>query len=359
MNIDFHYGYIYVAARLAGLSTTDAEVVAHACQYIDDSTVDGILEFKDGQSYERFAAAHGMIDYRNMESAKDRVVWAPFHFFPGGEGHTLEDKAICKKNGRPAKEMVIATLSRCQGKDNALHQLGVALHVYVDTWAHQGFSGVPSARNVVRKLESEHHPEGTWEDGLKRVLSAEFQAVGTSFIDMVSKLGHGAALHFPDLPWAKWRYENGLGHHIERDNLPDFVEAADAACRVVQAFRGLTSDFESQPGLSAEAKRVLGELMGESQSEVPDERLRLLVDAVRAGRVPGLEEDVPSYVAKGKGSWKFLATGIDSRTKDGHEKPVWTEEFERSDYRRFHDAVREHRFHAMQEILPKYGVRLA
>jgi len=359
MNIDFHFGYVYVVARLGGLSAADAEVVAHACQYIDDSTVDGILEFKDGQSYERFAAAHGMIDYRNMERAKDRVVWAPFHFFPGGQGDSLEDKAICIKNGSPAREMVAAMLLRCQGKDNALHQLGVALHVYVDTWAHQGFSGVLSARNVVHKLESDHHPGNTWELRLKAILVKEFQAIGASFIDLVSKLGHGAALHFPDLPWARWRYQNGLGHQIERVNLPDFVEAADAACKVVQAFLNKTSEFQSQPGLSTEAKITLTQLMGESQSEDPDERLQLIGEAVKAGRIPGLKEDVPSYVAKGKGSWKFLATGIASLTGDGGELAPWTEGFEHSDYRKFHDAVKEHRFHVMQEILPKYGVRLA
>lgn len=359
MNIDFHYGYIYVIARLAGMPEAEAKVVAHACQYIDDSTVDGILDFEQGQSYERFAAAHGMIDYRNMEISKDRVVWTPFHFFPAGEGESLEDRAVCRKNSAPARKMVADALAQGVGKDNSLHRLGVALHVYVDTWAHQGFSGVLSKTNVVHELRSEHHAEGTWEAGLKDALSRALVKFETNFIDMVSKLGHGAALHFPDLPWAKWRYRNGLGQEIERINLPDFVEAADFACKAIQAFLSGVQDFEGQPGLGVDQKRALAKIMEENQSEDPDVRLQFVVDAVGEGRVPGLKERIPVYVAKGKGSWKFVATGIESATDDGHIKPLWSNQFEESDYRKFHDAVKEHRFHVMQEILPYYGIRLA
>jgi len=38
---------------------------------------------------------------------------------------------------------------------------------------------------------------------------------------------------------------------------------------------------------------------------------------------------------------------------------VWSEAFEQSDYRKFHDAIKEHRFVVTQIILPKHGVRLA
>jgi hypothetical protein len=359
MNIDFHYGYVYVAARLADMPRADAEVVAHACQYIDDSTVDGILDFRQGQSYERFAAAHSMIDYRNMVSSKDRVVWAPFHFIPGGSGETLEEKAVCQKNSPIAIEMMRSTLELCRDRDNALHRLGVALHVYMDTWAHHGFSGVLSRMNVVHKLHSDDHAEGTWESKLKATLGEIFEDVGIDFIDLVSKLGHGAALHFPDLPWAKWRYVNGLGQEIKRVNLPDFVDAADAACKVVRAFLKQTSDFENLPGLGADARNAIAKLMDANRSEDANERLRVVMDAVRDGRISGLAEDLPPYVPKGKGSWKFIATGIESATDDGIGKPLWSEAFENSDYRKFHDAVKEHRSHVMQEILPQHGIRLA
>ncbi|MBC7858604.1 MAG: hypothetical protein H7Z39_07435 [Burkholderiaceae bacterium] len=57
MNIDFHYGVTYVVARLAGMNPTDAQIVAHASQYVDNATTSGILKFSGGETYERFASA--------------------------------------------------------------------------------------------------------------------------------------------------------------------------------------------------------------------------------------------------------------------------------------------------------------
>jgi hypothetical protein len=44
---------------------------------------------------------------------------------------------------------------------------------------------------------------------------------------------------------------------------------------------------------------------------------------------------------------------------DGDEAPEWSEEFEGSDYRKFHDAVKEHRLDVTQYLLPSFGIRLA
>ena len=89
MNIDFHYGVIYILARAAGLDIIQAETVAHACEYVDDSTVSGTLDFQDGQSFDRFASAHDMLDHLNMNRDSDKRVWAPFHFLPACEGADL------------------------------------------------------------------------------------------------------------------------------------------------------------------------------------------------------------------------------------------------------------------------------
>jgi hypothetical protein len=81
-------------------------------------------------------------------------------------------------------------------------------------------------------------------------------------------------------------------------------------------------------------------------------------DQAAKGAISGVREQIPPYVAKGPGSWKHSGTGIVTGD-DGKEKPKWTKAFEESDYRKFHDAVKEHRFVVTQYILPEYGVRLA
>jgi hypothetical protein len=359
MNIDFHYGIIYVVSRLAGLPVNEATIVAHACQYVDDATTNGILDFADGETYERFSSAHDMLDYKNLIDDQDRLVWAPFHFLPGGQGDTLEEKAIC----RPDSEIARAMMRRAiEGKksNNSLHRLGISLHVYVDTWAHQGFSGMRSELNAVKSLSGDDHDHDKWFEALKGYLVKAGHDMQSNFLDVISKLGHGAALHFPDMPWANWEYVNGRDAKIVRNNLPDFMAAANMACKVVQGYIKGNSQYEIEPGLTAAQFSALEKLLKLNQSHDSDIRLDNLCIAVAKGEISGLKEEVPLYIPKGDGSWKHAATGI-LVIDDGNRqnKPKWSTVFENSDYRKFHDAVKQHRFVITQEILPLHNVRIA
>ncbi|WP_233841503.1 DUF6765 family protein [Dyella sp. 2HG41-7] len=357
MNIDFHYGVIYIVARIAGLDVPAATTVAHACQYIDDSTVDGVLYFSGGESYSRVASAHSLFDYQNVFAARDKLVWVPFHFLPGGEGETLEDKSVCRPNSLIAQAMVREGI-RDPHAENALHRLGVTLHVYIDTWAHQGFSGTISKHNQVHNLSSHHIDTNSWLTQLESFTEDVSNRIKSETIDHLERLGHGAALHLPDLPWANWQYTNGHGLKIERDNLPQFIEAADMAHRVVRGFLRGNANFMEEEGLPESIKHALEELLGSNRDENANNRLHSVMSAVASGAIPMLREPVPEYIAKGVGSWKYQATGITSDKDDGPTKPAWSEKFESSDYRKFHDAVKEHLFMVTQTVLPAHGVRL-
>jgi hypothetical protein len=342
MNIDFHYGVVYVAARLGGLPANDAQTVAHACQYVDDATTSGLLRFADGETFEHFATAHKLFDYENVWNDQNRLVWAPFHFLPAGEGRSLDERAVCRPNSAVAQEVVRRALN-CRAKENALHRLGVTLHSYVDTWAHQGFAGIECDYNRVSHLEAEDCSKDEWITRLENATKHLVQNVESDLLTRAFPLGHGAALHYPDQPWANWQYVNGKNETVRRANLDDFVSAADMVCRAIQAFVARTEDFTTQPGLSVEPKDALRNLLATSRSEDENVRLEVIRDSVHAGLVPGLREQIPVYIGKGVGSWKYAATGIEV-DGDGPNRPVWSEVFERSDYRLFHDAVKEHRF---------------
>lgn len=357
MNIDFHYGVTYAVCRLAGLDKQQALVVAHSCQYVDDATTKGLLTFEGGETFERFASAHAMLDYNNAINDENRVVWVPFHFLPGGEGQTLEDKAVCKPDSPIARDMVRRAIER-QGAENALHRLGVTLHTYIDTWAHQGFSGIVSDQNRLISLEGDDHDHDTWMDTLKSYVVKAGHIVGANTVSTVSGLGHGAALHFPDMPWANWSYTNAKNVKVVRNNLPDFIAAMDMACKAVQGFIHNNKDYTSEAGLSRDAKAALQAVVAGNCDHDPEVRLKVFAAAVVDGKIPGIQEVIPEYIAKGEGSWKHKATGI-ADVADGDKKPKWTAAFESSDYRKFHDAVKEHRFVVTQKILPSFNLRLA
>lgn len=129
-------------------------------------------------------------------------------------------------------------------------------------------------------------------------------------------------------------------------------------CRAVRGYVAGREDFEYQPGLPADVNAALTRLLDTNRNLDDNKRLQTICAAVKTDAIPGLSESVPDYVPKGLGSWKYKATGLQSDDDSG-DRPSWGEAFEKSDYRRFHDAVKRHRFVTTQEILPACGLRIA
>ena len=84
MQADLHYGLSYVLARLAGFEKGDATTIAWSCQYVDDATNGGVIEFDNGAKYDRISSAHLTRDFiHNLEDIQNHRTWIPFHFLPG------------------------------------------------------------------------------------------------------------------------------------------------------------------------------------------------------------------------------------------------------------------------------------
>ena len=238
MQIDFHHAVTYVVARLAEFSHDEAATIAHAAQYVDDATEEGEIWFDNGMIYPRIASAHKMLDYANTNQLADHRVWLPFHFLPGnkGEGRPQQVPAydreefyrrcICRPDSEPARDLMRTAIER-QDRPYALHRLGIAAHVYVDTWAHQGFVGYQHRVNAASDIQAneQHHDETLMDKWERRRELAGKEQLG-DLIGWTFPLGHGAVLSYPDLPYLKWSYTNGEGQRVPRDNTRDFTEAA-------------------------------------------------------------------------------------------------------------------------------------
>lgn len=147
MQSDIHYYGVYCLARAAGIKKTSAKTIAYTSQYVDDSSVREITDHEDGSKIISVATAHHATDIKNIDHDDQRYVWVPFHFLPGGRGESFTEKLLCRKNSPIAKEMVSNCIN--QYSNYELELLGITAHVYADTFAHYGFSGVSSRRNRV------------------------------------------------------------------------------------------------------------------------------------------------------------------------------------------------------------------
>jgi hypothetical protein len=354
MQIDGHHTLTYIAARLAGFPHSKASIIAYSAQYVDDATNSGTLHFKNGAMYQRISSAHKMLDYRNTDELANHQVWIPFHFLPGNggkpAGHNPDGsfikKLICRPDSPLARDMLTACV-KDHDKPYALHRLGVAMHVYADTWAHQNFAGVNHKINEVDDLKSNN----------KKLDGSFFKKIANFFLSQSFPLGHGAALSHPDRPSLVWSYTNGLDDPVERNNPKEFFEATDKMCRAIRCFRNkdLTMDLDSVEGLpSADVQKLLA-LLKSIEGDSGEIRHSQWLAAIEQGAFSFGPERL-SYVPKGIGSWKFKAIGQKAAADTGRETFPFRKTFLKSNWKLFHDAIQAHRFDVIHDVLPRYGI---
>ena len=214
MDIDFHFSTVYVLARWAGFGCDNARLLATCSQLVDDNVDDKMPQFS---AFSQRFSGHEL--WENVREVENAEIWVPFHFLPALDGDTLDQQLVCRKNSKMAQALAADMLT--YSGENRLFRLGIALHVYADTWAHQEFSGITSAGNTLLGLKSQ--PE--------QKIGLEWLKHEVSPLVNLKPLGHAAALHFPDQPYLYWHSEQKFPEG--RRNWGEFMEAARALYRIL------------------------------------------------------------------------------------------------------------------------------
>ncbi|MFY9270352.1 MAG: DUF6765 family protein [Candidatus Manganitrophaceae bacterium] len=348
MQIDFHHATTYVTARLAGFEKPEAEIIAYAAQYVDDAVKSGPVYFSNKAIFNRISSAHKLLDLANTLALENQLVWMPFHFLPGNGGlpagedpfGTFIDKIVCKPNSPIAQEMVRSAILE-QERSYGLHRLGVTMHVYTDSWAHQGFAGVIHEVNEVEEVA---------EIGNTNVFGKLEEFLWDRVEDTIPPLGHGRANIFPDMPFLSWEYENGQGQVIARKNPDDFCEAADQMCIAMKRFRTKNPDA-AVDGIPAQEMAKVRRLFVNLQMKEGEKRHEAWLEAIKQGEFSFGAEEI-SYDPIGINSWKGQALGSSFDLPVNTYKP----DFLGSNWKLFHDATQAHRFHVAHDLLPKYRI---
>nr|WP_320147656.1 DUF6765 family protein [uncultured Anaeromusa sp.] len=371
MQKDFHYDVIYVLATWAGFNPDEARILAYASQYVDDANNSGRIKFSNGASYTRTSSAHESFDViHNADDVENRNVWLPFHFLPGNGGHpkgkgediSLIERIICTPDSFVAREMVKEAINNCD-KPYGLHRFGIAMHTYADTWAHWGFAGVKDGVNKVKEISRENE-EGVFEL-LDLAQQAESQAIGEAL-----PVGHGPALHNPDLPFLKkWKFSFIEDLNRGEQTYPNtdfFLKAAENIIKSMRAFidyrqshvplaDDLSALFEKYSGLTNEQKAIIEDIFINVKDEEENKRHEIWRDKAQGGEIPGISS-IPSYAAKNEGSWKFDAVGAIGEKDTLGDIFEYDSNFINSDWKKFHDGLQMQRSYILLELLPSYGI---
>lgn len=247
MDKSFHYYCIRVLAEKAGFSAEHAQTIAYASQYTDDSTEHGKMTITnvpgnydysrlDGQTFDPICTAHSAKNWFTrlwkwarfyLKEDVQRRVLMPFHFLPPEELSTANQDQfdfVTQQNSPLANIIVENALKSLSQSANTpdtygLIKLGIALHTYADTWAHNGFSGRHSSvENDIKEIKIKREKTFRSVNPLEYIISYAAPDVG-----------HTEACTIPDTTDSHWKakYANKNGK-LQRDNSQEFLRAAEA-----------------------------------------------------------------------------------------------------------------------------------
>ena len=371
MQIDMHYYGTYAMARAAGLNREASQTVATSAQFVDDNAAQDHAAFRDGSRIDKEATAHHVLSVANRDDRDQRRVWVPFHFLPGNIGESYTERLKCRMDSEIVREMRDHHLG-LSDRAFAPQLLGIAAHVYADTFSHYGFSGVSSRGNKVRNDSFRFHEDIDDSDGAA-ALSPDMRAYVTekaaaffekrgehggllcnikSWIgeEASGALGHGSVATYPDRPWLIWSFDYErpdaiAGTRSARNNPETYLKGCRALHDMLRRF--------------ARLRRDLREGEGRDFDDIADRARKVLfVQADRAGRIAAWRdaacsgalfgdagETIPDYEGN---AWNRQWDALDGGDSfdAAMNLPVW----------RFYQAASLHRTYVLRDLLPKHGL---
>lgn len=362
MQIDMHYYGTYALARAAGISPQNCRVLATAAQFVDDNAHAESVEIGDGASLSGLATAHHSVDIKNIDPEDQRQIWVPFHFLPGNEGDEFTERLLCRKDSAIARQMIDHHIQLGE-QPYGVALLGIAAHVYADTFSHYGFSGVSSRKNKIARKTLEFVPNApeidryvrTKRDRHLKDFGAEvgwLTNIKSWLVQGASgALGHGAALTFPDRPFLTWsfEYEEGKGTKVPRNNPATFLEGCEKLHGEFSKFARLWPQHRSDAGTDFEDIRVsVARVL--AVAEPKQGRIDAWTLAAREGQLGGSRFEIPEYqgVAEGEG-WLAQRSRLEEMGDSVFKSSVY----------RFHQAAAIHRAYVLRDLLPNHGLAVA
>jgi hypothetical protein len=315
MDIEFHYYITYIIACKAGFKPEDAYIIAYSSQYTDANHTVYPINEGGPDAYSNYISQTMNI----FDPQKNYMrIYPVFHFMPG----TLEEIAGDSARRRDGKLHLMNTVPDSSNSKQLLHaalysqnlyRVGIATHMYADTFAHQNFVGFDDGFN-----------------GMKGLLEK-----------IIPDVGHADAKHKPDMPALIWQDERLIPSHSEIDNKKCFLEATRCIYEKYAAYLHTPNDNQD---LIAQIDEAIGNYDGDEED--------------RINRYKALISD--KYIEYDDREW--FNDAVDFTTKEapysGGENItesetawVWRGSYKNSHWYKFQEAVKTHQWLAMDTVI--------
>ncbi len=219
MDSEFHYHVTYLLAIGGGFNKDDAYKIAYSSQYIDDNQANIIVKDDKSNIYKNIQTQS------YLTSAKaSKEIYIPFHFIPkcNLSNSLRKDSTLNPMEVESNSQIARGALEKALRLKDP-YQIGIASHAFVDSWAHQNFTGCAEVYNNI----------------------------GYSY--MARSIGHVDALYYPDCVSLIWQDSRLKNEKI--DNNVRFLEAAQCLLDIFSKY----NKIKAHVGIIPLIQHVFGE----------------------------------------------------------------------------------------------------
>lgn len=250
MNINFHYFAVKTIARKAGISEKKAQMLASYSQLIDDFDIYAPIRLDNVPDFARHLAEKSTIGgwwfypvttgfNSNMDMARlileenQRLITVPFHFvtkkslnqYPKDNSRqNYRSEPTHLNDGSLMSKMLSAACAKYKEQKNAenLMRIGMLIHTFADTYAHQSFSGLWGWENDSKVIK-------VIDNNDDKNLTSKYKS---TIYENLPAIGHTNVYHAPDDSFVRFDIELKLSENdryivrYNRSNTKEFTIAA-------------------------------------------------------------------------------------------------------------------------------------
>jgi hypothetical protein len=242
MDINYHYFAVKAVASTVGFSEDEAQRIAFYSQYIDDFDKGNYMFFSHVPDYARYLAQDwagfflfnpvttGFSTWYDMVllaiERHQKWIATPYHFIPEKPSPQQDWRVVPARLNTPSlisgmlKEAQSVFMSEGQAnRQTNLMRIGMLLHTFADTYAHQRFNGYNNWSN-------QSYLENVINNIDQKDVTAQYSP---ELYDKIIPIGHANVYHAPDDSnvqfFMKQKLDKKDGHYsykYDRSNTSEF-----------------------------------------------------------------------------------------------------------------------------------------
>ena len=316
MDIEFHYYITYIVALRAGFAPGDAYVIAYASQYTDDNTTVYTIDKGGPGEYSNYISQTANI----LKPQKELMgIYPAFHFMPG----TLVELAGDSARRRDGKLHLMNTIPDSMNSRKLLqaaldshdpYRIGIATHMYADTFAHQNFVGFEESFNGMKGL----------------------------FEGIVPDIGHADAGYKPDRISLSWEDRRLVQSHSKIDNKERFIEAARC---IYQRYAGYLNTSQDSRKTATQIDKAIGKHKDGKNGRIDRYKKMIGRGFIKYDKKDWFREAVDRV------SVEIPYAGGEDTVPRSETEYVWKGNYKESRWYRFQEAVKAHQRPAMDTVI--------